>query len=113
MQAREQAAVEDPSPRARYPPAVVHVRRLDSHDTAQQRVAGLGDAFEGHLLECDPRPFVDGDGQTEASVGFVRLVWAALVGYLVFAEVPDAWTWLGGIMIFACTAYIAYGERRR
>ena len=44
---------------------------------------------------------------------FVRLIWATLIAYVVFAETPDLFVWLGGIMIFACTAYIAYGERRR
>ncbi len=60
--------------------------------------------------------FVQGIRQAEvtaiAPVGFVRLLWAALVGYLFFAEVPDAWTWLGGIMIFFSVTYIAWRERR-
>lgn len=60
--------------------------------------------------------FVQGIRQAEvtaiAPVGFVRLLWAAFVGYLFFAEVPDAWTWLGGIMIFASVTYIAWRERR-
>ena len=24
---------------------------------------------------------------------FTRLAWAALLGWLLFAELPDAWTW--------------------
>jgi len=60
--------------------------------------------------------FVQGIRQADvtaiAPVGFVRLLWAALVGYLFFAEVPDAWTWLGGIMIFASVTYIAWRESR-
>ena len=60
--------------------------------------------------------FVQGIRQADvtaiAPVGFVRLLWAALVGYLFFSEVPDAWTWLGGIMIFASVTYIAWCERR-
>ena len=60
--------------------------------------------------------FVQGIRQADvtaiAPVGFVRLLWAALVGYLFFAEVPDAWTWLGGIMIFASVTYITWRERR-
>ena len=44
---------------------------------------------------------------------FFRLIWATLVAYVVFAEVPDLFTWIGGILIFACTAYIAYGARHR
>ena len=60
--------------------------------------------------------FVQGIRQAEVTaltpVGFVRLIWAALIGFLVFAEVPDAWTWLGGITIFASVTYIAWRERR-
>jgi drug/metabolite transporter (DMT)-like permease len=41
---------------------------------------------------------------------FARLIWAAVLGWLVFAEVPDTWTWIGGGIIFASTAYITYRE---
>jgi drug/metabolite transporter (DMT)-like permease len=42
---------------------------------------------------------------------FTKLVWSAIIGYLAFAEVPDAWTWLGGTVIFAAVVYIAYREK--
>jgi drug/metabolite transporter (DMT)-like permease len=41
---------------------------------------------------------------------FLRLPFAALVAYLWFAEVPSAWTWLGGAVIFATSIYIARRE---
>ena len=43
---------------------------------------------------------------------FTRLIWAAIVGYLVFAEVPSIWTWVGGAMIFVAGTYLAIRERR-
>jgi len=43
-------------------------------------------------------------------VTFTRLVWAALLGYLIFAEFPDYWAWTGGIMIVAATSYISHRE---
>jgi len=43
-------------------------------------------------------------------VDYTRLVWASVIGYLAFGEVPDAWTWVGGSIIFASTTYIAYRE---
>jgi drug/metabolite transporter (DMT)-like permease len=43
---------------------------------------------------------------------FTRLLWAALLGYLAFAEVPDRWTWLGGSMIFASVLYISWREQQ-
>ena len=42
---------------------------------------------------------------------FTQLLWAALIGYLAFSQVPDLWTWVGGIVIFASTTYIALRER--
>ncbi len=47
---------------------------------------------------------------------FLKLVWAAALGYLFFAELPDALTWVGAAIVFASGFYIAYREgvvRRR
>ena len=46
------------------------------------------------------------------SVTFTRLIWAALLGYLIFAEFPDYWTWIGGAMIVAATSYISHRESK-
>ena len=50
-----------------------------------------------------------------APFGYVQLVGAVLLGYLVFAEFPDFWTWVGAAIIVASGSYIAYreGVRRR
>ncbi|MCB1749885.1 MAG: EamA family transporter [Gammaproteobacteria bacterium] len=37
---------------------------------------------------------------------FTRLIWAALLGWLVFGEFPDAWTWAGGSLIFAASLWL-------
>jgi len=42
---------------------------------------------------------------------FTKLIWAALVGYLLFGEVPGLWTWVGGTVIFASSMFMAYRER--
>ena len=42
---------------------------------------------------------------------FVKLMWATLIGYAVFSESPDPWTWVGGTMIFAAGIYVAHRER--
>lgn len=41
---------------------------------------------------------------------FMKLVWATMIGYFLFAETPDIWTFVGAVMIFAAVAYIAYRE---
>lgn len=38
---------------------------------------------------------------------FTRLLWAALIGYFVFAEIPGLWTWIGGALIVIATTIIA------
>ena len=43
---------------------------------------------------------------------FTRLIWAAIIGYLVFAEAPSIWTWVGGAMIFVGGTYLAIRESR-
>jgi drug/metabolite transporter (DMT)-like permease len=43
---------------------------------------------------------------------YTRLIWASVLGYLVFAEIPDPWTWLGGSLIFGAGLCIAYREKR-
>jgi drug/metabolite transporter (DMT)-like permease len=47
---------------------------------------------------------------------FLQLVWAALLGFYAFGEVPDLWTWVGGSIIVGSASYIAHREaqlRRR
>ena len=41
---------------------------------------------------------------------FMRVVWAALIGLLVFAEFPDIWTWIGAAIVVSGTTYIARKE---
>ena len=52
------------------------------------------------------------DATTVLSFDYTRLVWASIIGYLAFSELPDLWTWVGGSVIFASTAYIAYREAK-
>jgi drug/metabolite transporter (DMT)-like permease len=42
-----------------------------------------------------------------SAVGYLQIVFAAFWGWLLFAEVPDRWTWLGAAVIMASTAGLA------
>ncbi len=49
---------------------------------------------------------------------FLQLVWATLLGFYVFDELPDVWTWVGGAIIVLSATYIMHrealtGRRRR
>ncbi len=46
------------------------------------------------------------------TVDYTRLIWASVIGYLAFGEIPDAWTWAGGSLIFASGLYIIFREAR-
>ena len=43
---------------------------------------------------------------------FCKLPWTAVLAYLVFAQVPDIFTLIGGVVIFGSSLYIAYRERK-
>jgi drug/metabolite transporter (DMT)-like permease len=43
---------------------------------------------------------------------FTKIVWGALIGYVVFAEAVDIWTWIGAAVIFSGVTYITYRERK-
>ena len=44
---------------------------------------------------------------------FTRLIWAALLGWIVFAEFPDIWTWVGGMIIFAASIWLTRQGQKR
>jgi drug/metabolite transporter (DMT)-like permease len=43
---------------------------------------------------------------------FLKLVWAAFLGIIFFAELPDALTWIGGAIVFGSSFYIAWREAK-
>jgi drug/metabolite transporter (DMT)-like permease len=43
---------------------------------------------------------------------FLELVWAAALGFVVFADIPPVWTFAGALVIFGATTWIARREAR-
>jgi len=41
---------------------------------------------------------------------YLKLIWAAIIGYTIFFEKPDFWTWVGGTIVFSAVIYITYRE---
>jgi len=54
----------------------------------------------------------EGDTSVVMPIDFLKLIWAASLGFLWFGEVPTIFTWTGGAMIFASTTYIAVREHQ-
>jgi drug/metabolite transporter (DMT)-like permease len=68
----------------------------------------LGSA--GHY--CLSRSYSIADISATQSVKFLDLVWASLLGWLVFADTPSRSTLIGGVVICASTLWIARREAR-
>lgn len=64
----------------------------------------------GHY--CLTRSFSTADISASQSVKFLDLVWAAALGWMVFADVPAQTTIIGGVVIAASTVWIARREAR-
>lgn len=48
-----------------------------------------------------------------APFSYTQLIWSGALGYLVFDNLPDAWTWIGAVIIVGSGIYTAHRERRR
>ena len=44
---------------------------------------------------------------------YTQLIGAAILGYFVFGDLPDHWTWVGSAVIISSGLYIGYRERVR
>jgi drug/metabolite transporter (DMT)-like permease len=61
---------------------------------------------------CFTRAFALADASAVMPYEFLKLPITATLAYLLFAEVPSVWTWLGGAVIFGASIYIAHREAR-
>jgi len=64
----------------------------------------------GHY--CMTRAFRVADISAVQSVKFLELVWASIMGFIVFGTVPGFWTVIGGMVIFVSTLWLARRETR-
>ena len=59
---------------------------------------------------CFTRAFALADASAILPLEFTRLPFVAVLAYLVFAEVPDLWVWIGAAVIFGSSLSIAHRE---
>jgi drug/metabolite transporter (DMT)-like permease len=59
------------------------------------------------------RGWAEGEASAMAPLAYVHLIYAGLLGYFLFAEIPDVWTVAGSLVIIAATLYITLREARK
>jgi drug/metabolite transporter (DMT)-like permease len=64
----------------------------------------------GHI--CMSRALAAADASLVAPLDYLRLPIVALIAFLAFGEVPNAWVWIGAAVIAASSIYIAHREAR-
>jgi drug/metabolite transporter (DMT)-like permease len=63
----------------------------------------------GHILLITA--FRHADASLLAPFAYAQLIWASIFGYLIFAAIPDLWTYVGAAIIVASGLYTAHRER--
>jgi drug/metabolite transporter (DMT)-like permease len=74
---------------------------------------GLAGVFGSLGHYCMTQAFKATDISATQSLRFLDLIWSSLLGWLVFADLPSAYTVLGACVIAASTVWIARRESRR
>lgn len=69
--------------------------------------------FNVTAQSCMNRAFAVADASFILPFDFLRLPFAVVAGFFLFAETPDIWTILGAAIIFGATYYNTMRERRR
>lgn len=59
---------------------------------------------------CFVRGFSAGEASILGPIEYMRLIYAALIGFFVFHESPDIWTWAGAAVIIGSAMYIGRVE---
>jgi drug/metabolite transporter (DMT)-like permease len=59
------------------------------------------------------RAFAFAPASTLAPFSYSQLVWSILLGWAVFGDIPDLWTYVGGGIVVASGVYIWHRERVR
>jgi len=62
---------------------------------------------------CNIQAFKAGEATAIASVDYSRLLYATIIGFIFFSELPDSATWIGAAIIIAASVYMARREAVR
>lgn len=67
-------------------------------------------AAVGHL--CVIKAFDLAPASLLAPYGYTEILMATAVGYLVFGDFPDIWSWIGVAVVIASGVYVSFRERK-
>ncbi len=59
---------------------------------------------------CFTRSVSAADARIVQPFQFSRMIFATAIGWIMFSELPDIWTWIGAGVIFGASYYIVYRE---
>ena len=65
---------------------------------------GFGHYFVGRAFQLAPAALI-------SPFGYLELIGTTILGYLLFRNFPDGWTWVGVAIIVVCGIYVGYRER--
>jgi len=72
-------------------------------------ILALG-AFSSLATQCVVRAIGVGEAGFVMPFNFLKLPFSVVIGFMFWAEFPDAWTGLGALVIFSSTVYISRRE---
>ncbi|TNE59970.1 MAG: DMT family transporter [Alphaproteobacteria bacterium] len=67
-------------------------------------------AFGVSAQTCFIKAYSVGEVGALAPLDYTRLLFAAMVGYFLFGNMPDLWTWIGAFVIVGSSLYITMRE---
>lgn len=59
------------------------------------------------------KAFTAANAAVVAPFGYLTLLWATIVGFVLFSEIPDIWTFVGAAIIAGSGLYILHRERAK
>jgi drug/metabolite transporter (DMT)-like permease len=61
---------------------------------------------------CITNAYQAGDVTIVSPFTFMRTIFAAIIGFVIFSEVPEFWVWIGAAVIVVAATYLARAEMR-
>ena len=68
----------------------------------------------GYIAQmCNIYAYGWGEASLLASLDYIRLLWATVIGFALFGTLPGVWTWAGAAIIIGASIYTIFRERQK